>query len=158
MGIDPSNAEIAKHTAELAKRVNVAITQEKPDASFVKHWGENLKCDPRADYAGALLEAGRVDLHRQRFSAVIGANVSAAGQAGRHAYAGTPDGRTYLSVDGGASFIRIPMPAGINGGVERIFVDPSDSGSKPTEPPYNDRRAAVAAPVQIVVSSRDAPR
>ena len=38
--------------------------------------------------------------------------VSAAGLAGRHVYAGTPDGRTFLSVDGGATFTRIAMPAG----------------------------------------------
>ena len=65
---------------------------------------------------------------RQRFGAIIGVTLSAAGQAGRHAYAGTADGRTFLSVDGGATFTRIPMPQGAAGAVERILVDPSDSG------------------------------
>jgi uncharacterized protein (TIGR03437 family) len=65
---------------------------------------------------------------RQRFSGTLGTTVSAAGIAGRHAYAGTLDGRTFLSVDGGATFTRIPMPAGATGPVERILVDASDSG------------------------------
>jgi uncharacterized protein (TIGR03437 family) len=65
---------------------------------------------------------------RQRFGAIIGTTLSAAGQAGRFAYAGTADGHTFLSVDRGATFTRIPMPPGASGAVERIFVDPSDSG------------------------------
>ncbi len=65
---------------------------------------------------------------RQRFGAILGENVSAAGLAGRHAYAGTIDGRTFLSIDGGASFTRMAMPPGASGPVERLFVDPSDSG------------------------------
>ena len=49
---------------DLAQRINIATSQEKPDASFIKNWGDKLTRDPRTDYAGALIEAGRVTFRK----------------------------------------------------------------------------------------------
>ncbi len=61
---------------------------------------------------------------RQRFATAV-RNLTAIAQAGKFTYAGTSDGHTLLSVDGGATFREIPMPAGANGPVLRLLADPS---------------------------------
>ena len=60
---------------------------------------------------------------RERFGAVIGAPLSAVGQAGRYVYAGTADGRLLQSIDGGATFHATPVPAGAAGAAQRIQVE-----------------------------------
>jgi uncharacterized protein (TIGR03437 family) len=61
---------------------------------------------------------------RLRYRTVVGADLSAASQVGRIVYAGTLDGRIFVSIDNGASFVPTQMPAGATGPVERIFADP----------------------------------
>ena len=60
---------------------------------------------------------------RQRYAPVVGTELSAAAQAGQYVYAGTRDGRIFVSIDNGATFRETPMPAG-SGAVVRIFADP----------------------------------
>lgn len=61
---------------------------------------------------------------RSQFAAVIGAEITAAGVSGTTAYAGSSDGRIWVSFDGGATFRASRTdPAGP---VERIFVDPTE--------------------------------
>jgi uncharacterized protein (TIGR03437 family) len=62
---------------------------------------------------------------REHYAPVVGAALSAVGQAGRYVFAGTADGRIAMSVDGGATFRPTPMPAGTTGPVERLLVDES---------------------------------
>lgn len=47
----------------LAQRVNLA-THDKPDRNVAAHWKDKLQYDPRQDYAGALVESGRVTFRR----------------------------------------------------------------------------------------------
>lgn len=61
---------------------------------------------------------------RQKYSAVVGANLSAVALAGNTVYAGSRDGRIWASVDGGVTFRANSMPPETAGAVERIFVDP----------------------------------
>jgi uncharacterized protein (TIGR03437 family) len=61
---------------------------------------------------------------RLRYRGVIGTDLSAATQVGPIVYAGSFDGRIWVSIDDGASFVQTPMPAGATGPVQRIFVDP----------------------------------
>lgn len=61
---------------------------------------------------------------RERFAPVIGTALSAVTQVRQYVYAGSRDGRIWYSIDNGATFRETPMPRGINGPVERIFVDP----------------------------------
>jgi uncharacterized protein (TIGR03437 family) len=61
---------------------------------------------------------------RLRFATVIGAPVTAAGLAGKFAYAGLADGRILQSIDGGASFPHaVPMPNGVAGTASRLQVE-----------------------------------
>src|SRR5262245_53463137 len=46
-----------------AQRVNLA-TQDRPEDKLSKYWKDNQQCDPREDYAGSLIEAGRVSFRK----------------------------------------------------------------------------------------------
>lgn len=59
---------------------------------------------------------------RQRYSAVLGTPISAIGAAGPTIYAGSSDGRIWVSFDGGQSFRLSRLDR--TGAVERIYVDP----------------------------------
>ena len=59
----------------------------------------------------------------QQFSARMGAKVISAGQAEGTIYAGSVDGRIWVSIDNGATFRQTVTDA--PGPVERIFVDPT---------------------------------
>ncbi|HEY1341323.1 MAG TPA: hypothetical protein VGF59_27625 [Bryobacteraceae bacterium] len=61
-------------------------------------------------------------LLRQKFSAVAHADVTAFAVAENTVYAGTGDGRVFVSVDGGATF---PSSQTVGGPVERIYSDPA---------------------------------
>src|SRR5262249_30989891 len=60
----------------------------------------------------------------QRYRAVVGTDLSAAVQVGRIVYAGSADGRIWISIDNGISFVQTPLPPTATGPVERLFVDP----------------------------------
>jgi uncharacterized protein (TIGR03437 family) len=57
----------------------------------------------------------------QRYSAAIRADITVSGSSGDVVYVGSPDGRIWVSFDGGQTFPAPPWQAG--GPVERIFVD-----------------------------------
>ncbi|HXB68922.1 MAG TPA: hypothetical protein VNY05_11785 [Candidatus Acidoferrales bacterium] len=59
----------------------------------------------------------------QQFSAKLGARVASYGQSDATIYAGSPDGRIWVSIDNGATFRGTVTDA--TGPVERIFVDPT---------------------------------
>lgn len=60
---------------------------------------------------------------QKRYSAMVGATVTAVGAAGNMVYAGAADGRLWTSFDGGQTFqLSRPETAGA---VERIYVDPA---------------------------------
>lgn len=59
---------------------------------------------------------------RQRYSAAVGAEVTAIGAAGTTVYAGSSDGRIWVSFDSGMTFRASRLET--SGAVERIFVDP----------------------------------
>jgi uncharacterized protein (TIGR03437 family) len=61
---------------------------------------------------------------RQRYSAVIGAGLSAVAQVGNTVYAGSHEGRIWVSTDGGSTFRGTAVPVDTLGTVERLFVDP----------------------------------
>jgi uncharacterized protein (TIGR03437 family) len=60
---------------------------------------------------------------RQRFSAALHADVSAATQAGTVAYAGTSDGRVLVSRDNGATWVNSSGSGTAGTGIARIWVD-----------------------------------
>jgi uncharacterized protein (TIGR03437 family) len=60
---------------------------------------------------------------QQRYSQLLGTEISAVGAASGTVFAGSSDGRMWVSVDAGNTFGPSAMPAG-TGRVERIFVDP----------------------------------
>ncbi len=62
---------------------------------------------------------------RQQYSAVVGASLTAVARTGNAVYAGSTDGRVWVSADGGVTFRANSMPADAAGTVERIFVDPA---------------------------------
>jgi len=59
---------------------------------------------------------------RERYSAILGARITAVGSAGIAFYAGSSDGRLWASPDGGQTFPGLPWRGG-GGPVERIYVD-----------------------------------
>ena len=59
----------------------------------------------------------------ERAAAVIGAEITAVASSGYTVYAGSADGRLWVSVDGGRQFQQTDTPAGTSGRVERIFFD-----------------------------------
>ena len=61
---------------------------------------------------------------RQRYSAVVGAGITVSGSSGDVVYAGSSDGRIWVSFDGGRTFPAPPWQA--SGPVERIFVDAAE--------------------------------
>jgi uncharacterized protein (TIGR03437 family) len=61
---------------------------------------------------------------RQRYSAVLRAEITVSGSSGDVVYAGSSDGRIWVSFDGGRTFPAPPWQA--NGPVERIFVDAAE--------------------------------
>jgi len=61
---------------------------------------------------------------RQRYSAAVRADITVAGSSGDVVYAGSFDGRIWVSFDGGQTFPAPPWQAG--GPVERIFVDAAE--------------------------------
>ena len=61
---------------------------------------------------------------RQKYAAVVGADLTAVAQSGNTVYAGSSDGRMWISSDGGVTFRANVMPVDTVGRVERIFVDP----------------------------------
>jgi uncharacterized protein (TIGR03437 family) len=61
---------------------------------------------------------------RQRYSAMIRADITASGSSGDVVYAGSSDGRIWVSFDGGQTFPAPPWQAA--GPVERIFVDAAE--------------------------------
>jgi uncharacterized protein (TIGR03437 family) len=61
---------------------------------------------------------------RQRYSAVVRADITVSGSSGDVVYAGSSDGRIWVSFDGGQTFPAPPWQAG--GPVERIFVDATE--------------------------------
>lgn len=63
-------------------------------------------------------------LERQ-YSVVVGAEITAVASAGDTVYIGSDAGRLWVSNDRGQTFQPAPPPAGTNGRVERIFVDPT---------------------------------
>jgi uncharacterized protein (TIGR03437 family) len=60
----------------------------------------------------------------QRYSAVVRAGITVSGSSGDVVYAGSSDGRIWVSFDGGQTFPAPPWQAG--GPVERIFVDAAE--------------------------------
>jgi uncharacterized protein (TIGR03437 family) len=60
----------------------------------------------------------------QRYSAVVRADITVSGSSGDVVYAGSSDGRIWVSFDGGQTFPAPPWQAG--GPVERIFVDAAE--------------------------------
>jgi hypothetical protein len=52
-------ASVNHGPAMFAQRVILA-SMDKADEKITKHWKDKLQCDPRQDYAGSLIEAGRV--------------------------------------------------------------------------------------------------
>jgi len=69
---------------------------------------------PRTDNEAARL---------QQFSARLGTKIVSYGQSEATVYAGSPDGRIWVSIDGGTTFRTTQTDA--TGPVERIFVDPT---------------------------------
>jgi uncharacterized protein (TIGR03437 family) len=61
---------------------------------------------------------------KNSYSVAIGAEIQSLAAAGQTIYAGSSDGRMWVSGDGGAVFQESPLPAGA-GPVERIWVDPA---------------------------------
>ena len=61
---------------------------------------------------------------RQRYSAVVRADITVSSASGDVVYAGSFDGRIWVSFDGGQTFPAPPWQAG--GPVERIFVDAAE--------------------------------
>ena len=61
---------------------------------------------------------------RQRYSSVLRADITVSGSSGDVVYAGSSDGRIWVSFDGGQTFPAPPWQAG--GPVERIFVDAAE--------------------------------
>jgi len=61
---------------------------------------------------------------RARYSMAVGAAVTAVGAAGTIVYAGSSDGRIWVSFDSGLSFRASRLDTG--GPVQRIFVDPTE--------------------------------
>jgi uncharacterized protein (TIGR03437 family) len=61
---------------------------------------------------------------RQRYSAVVRADITVSGSSGDVVYAGSSDGRIWVSFDGGQTFPAPPWQA--SGPVERIFVDAAE--------------------------------
>jgi uncharacterized protein (TIGR03437 family) len=61
---------------------------------------------------------------RQRYSAVVRADITVSGSSGDVVYAGSSDGRIWVSFDGGQTFPAPPWQAG--GRVESIFVDAAE--------------------------------
>ncbi len=61
---------------------------------------------------------------RQRYSAVVRADITVSSASGDVVYAGSSDGRIWVSFDGGQTFPAPPWQAG--GPVERIFVDAAE--------------------------------
>jgi uncharacterized protein (TIGR03437 family) len=61
---------------------------------------------------------------RQRYSAAIRADITASGSSGDVVYAGSSDGRIWVSFDGGQTFPAPPWQGA--GPVERIFVDAAE--------------------------------
>jgi uncharacterized protein (TIGR03437 family) len=61
---------------------------------------------------------------RQRYSAVLRAEITVSGSSGDVVYAGSSDGRIWVSFDGGRTFPAPPWQAA--GPVERIFVDAAE--------------------------------
>ena len=59
---------------------------------------------------------------RQRYSGAVGAEITAIGTAGTMVYAGSADGRIWVSFDSGTTFRASRLETG--SAVERIFVDP----------------------------------
>jgi len=60
-----------------------------------------------------------------RFSALLGAQITASAVVGEAAYAGASDGRLWFSRDGGASFQLSQAAMGVSGPVARIYADPA---------------------------------
>lgn len=61
---------------------------------------------------------------RQRYSTALGAEVRAVAASKSVVYAGSADGRIWVSRDGGKSF---DLPHNVSGAVESIFADPNES-------------------------------
>jgi uncharacterized protein (TIGR03437 family) len=59
----------------------------------------------------------------QQYSAKVGARIVSYGQSENTVYAGSMDGRIWVSIDNGVSFLLTPTVAG--GPVERIWADPT---------------------------------
>jgi len=59
----------------------------------------------------------------QKYSAALGAEITAIGSSGATVYAGSSDGRLWVSIDGGRQFRQTETPRGTSGRVERIFFD-----------------------------------
>ena len=64
-------------------------------------------------------------LQQELYSSRLQTEITAVGQAGATVYAGSADGRIWVSVDGGRTFPALPWAAG-GGRVERIFADPAE--------------------------------
>jgi uncharacterized protein (TIGR03437 family) len=62
-------------------------------------------------------------LLRQKYGSQLGVDLSAVGSAGSTIYAGSSDGRIWVSFDGGTTF-RPTQPTASGNRVERVFVDP----------------------------------
>jgi uncharacterized protein (TIGR03437 family) len=65
------------------------------------------------------------DAAKSQYSAALGAAITAFATSGQTVYAGSNDGRIWVSVDGGSSFASTQVPAGTAGRVERIWADPA---------------------------------
>ena len=59
----------------------------------------------------------------QRYAALLGAEITATAASGNMVYAGSAEGRLWVSIDGGRQFQQTETPAGASGRVERIFFD-----------------------------------
>jgi uncharacterized protein (TIGR03437 family) len=63
----------------------------------------------------------------QQYSSAVRAEVTAFGRSGDVIFAGSGDGRIWISMDGGVRFQPTTMPSGISGRVERLFVNAQGS-------------------------------
>lgn len=62
-----------------------------------------------------------------QYSAIVRADITAFGRSGDTVFAGSSDGRIWVSLDGGAQFNPTTMPTRTTGRVERIFVNAAGS-------------------------------
>jgi uncharacterized protein (TIGR03437 family) len=88
-------------------------------------WGE-LELSPGAAVweVSTATDVAAIAAARQRYSAQLGTDIRAVAASKTTVYAGSADGRIWVSHDGGKTFTDLPHATG--GAVESIFADPSE--------------------------------